>query len=279
MLSTKHKIFIAKILYRIAVIIFGKKPKIIERNGILYEVHLNEGIDLSLFLFGNFQAHVTNTAFYSIPDDGIIIDVGANFGIMSLRFAKKWKNATVYAFEPTSYAREKFNRNMSFNPELAKRIHLVPSFVGSKTSTSTSQKAFSSWKVDGVLECKEDDIHPVHFGSAKATDGAGIVRLDDFAIQNNFSRVDFIKIDTDGYEYDVFAGAKEMIRKFKPVIIFEVGLYAMEDHKIGFEFYQNYFDSLEYKMINSADGNPVTMDNYKKVIPRKSTIDILTIPQ
>lgn len=274
MLSTKHKIFIAKILYRAASLVFGKKPRIITRNGITYEVHLEEGIDLSLFLFGNFQAHVTDTAFYSIPDDSIVIDVGANFGIMSLRFAERWKNAVVYAFEPTSYAKEKFNRNMSLNPELAKRIHLMPSFVGSKTASHTDQKAFASWKVDGT----GDKLHPVHLGSAKATDGAGVMSLDDFVAQNNLTRVDFIKIDTDGYEYDVFAGAKEMVRKFKPVIIFEVGLYVMEDHKIGFEFYQNYFDSLKYKMINSADGKPVTLDNYKKVIPGKSTIDILAIP-
>lgn len=279
MLSTKHKISIAKILYRITALVFGKKPRIIVRNGIMYEVHPSEGIDLSLFLFGNFQAHVTDTAFYSISDDGVVIDVGANFGIMSLQFAKKWKHAVVYAFEPTSYAREKFNRNMALNPELAKRIHLIPSFVGSKTSASTSQKAFSSWKVDGTAEDAGEDRHPVHFGSAKATDGAGVVRLDDFAAQNNFTRVDFIKIDTDGYEYDVFAGAKEMIQKFKPAVIFEVGLYVMEDHKIGFEFYQNYFDSLKYKMINSADGKPVTLDNYKKVIPERSTIDILAMPQ
>lgn len=274
MLSTKHKIFIAKILYRGTSIVFGKKPRIITRSGIAYEAHLEEGIDLSLFLFGNFQAHVTDTAFYSIPDNSVVIDVGANFGIMSLQFAKKWKNAVVYAFEPTNYAREKFNRNMALNPELAKRIHLIPSFVGSKTSATSDQKAFASWKVDGT----GDKLHPVHFGSAKSTDGIGVLSLDDFSARNKFTRVDFIKIDTDGYEHNVLSGAREMIQKFKPVIIFEVGLYVMEDHKIGFAFYQNYFDSLNYKMINSATGESVTMNNYKKLIPEKGTIDILAIP-
>jgi len=282
MLATKHKIFIAKILYRAVTLIFGTKPRIITRNGITYEVHLEEGIDLSLFLFGNFQAHVTDTTFYTIPDNSVVIDVGANFGLMSLQFAKKWSKATVYAFEPTNYALGKLQRNLALNPDLEKRIHIIQSFVGAKTSDTTDQKAFSSWKVDGKE--KEDDgvtedKHPVHFGSAKPTTGIGMLTLDDFAAQQKFTRVNFIKIDTDGHEYEVLSGAKEMIQKFRPVIIFEVGLYVMSDHKIGFEFYQNYFDSLRYKMMNSATGEPVNMGNYKQLIPEKSTIDILAIPQ
>lgn len=275
MLTTKHKIFIAQVLYRLTAPIFGAKPKIITRNGITYEVHLEEGIDLSLFLFGNFQAHVTDTAFYSIPDDSVVIDVGANFGLMSLQFAHTWKNAEIYAFEPTHYALKKFNRNMELNPDLARRIHVTQSFVGSETKRSTDQKAFASWKVDGT----GDKLHPVHFGSAKSTDGIGVLSLDDFVARNNLTRVDFIKIDTDGYEHDVLSGAKDIIQKFKPIIIFEVGLYVMSDHKIDFDFYQKYFDSLNYHMINSATGEPVYMSNYKKLIPEKSTIDILAIPQ
>lgn len=273
MLSTKRKISIAKILYRVTVFIFGTKPRIITRSGITYEVHLEEGIDLSLFLFGNFQAHITDTAFYSIPDNSVVIDVGANFGLMSLQFANRWTQAEIYAFEPTNYALERLKRNMELNPDLAKRIHVAQSFAGSKTASHTDQKAFASWKVDGM----GDNLHPVHFGSAKAAKGSGVVRLDDFVAQNNLTRVDFIKIDTDGHEYEVLAGAKEMIQKFKPVIIFEVGLYVMKDHKIDFDYYQNYFDSLNYKMMNSATGEPINMNNYKKLIPEKGTIDILAI--
>jgi hypothetical protein len=150
----------------------------------------------------------------------------------------------------------------------------MQSFVGGETKSGTDQKAFASWKVDGT----GDKLHPIHFGSAKVTDGVGVVSLDDFVVQNKFTRVDFIKIDTDGHEFEVLAGAKEMIKKFKPVMIFEVGLYVMEDHKIGFEFYEKYFDSLNYKLMNSATGEVVNMSNHKKLIPEKSTIDILAIP-
>ena len=81
---TKIKIGIAKILYFFVSIVYGKKPRIITRNNITYEVDLSEGIDLSLFLFGKFQKHVTNSELLKISKDATIIDVGANFGLMSL---------------------------------------------------------------------------------------------------------------------------------------------------------------------------------------------------
>ena len=52
---TQIKIQIAKILYFWVTLFAGKKRRIIKRNGIKYEVDIQEGLDLSLFLFGNFQ--------------------------------------------------------------------------------------------------------------------------------------------------------------------------------------------------------------------------------
>ncbi|MFI5149478.1 MAG: FkbM family methyltransferase [Bacteroidia bacterium] len=273
---TKIKIFFGKILYRGTRVFYGSKPRIIERKGIKYEVDLSEGIDLSLFLFGNFQKHITHNPLAKLKEDAVILDVGANFGIMTLQFAQATPKGTIYSFEPTHYALGKFKRNLELNPELAKHIYPVNSFVSAVTDKNSTIKAFSSWKVDGATG---SDMHPVHLGEAKSTEGVGAISIDDFCTQNNFTRLDFIKIDVDGHEFEVFKGGMETIKKFRPVIIFEIGLYLLEENKIDYTFFSDYFSKLNYKLVDAIKGIELTPENYRQYIPGKGTIDIIALPR
>lgn len=272
---TRIKIFIAKILYKTIVPFYGKKPRIIERNGIKFEVDLSEGVDLSLFIFGNFQSHVTQSEYMHIVPNAIVVDIGANFGLMALPFAKAVPQGHVFAFEPTHYALSKLRRNIELNPELKERITIINSFVSTETTSKPDIKAFSSWKVDGE---KADIMHPVHQGAAKSTEGVPSITLDDFCTANAIKQLDFIKIDTDGHEYEVFKGAKQAMAKYRPKVIFEIGRYVMKEKGIDFSFYSNYFNELSYKLLDSNTGAQITLDNYLKHIPSKGTIDILAIP-
>jgi len=272
---TKIKIAFGKVLYRMTRIFYGSKPRQIVRHGIHYEVDLSEGIDLSLFFFGNFQQHITRNKFFTLPPNGVILDVGANFGIMTLQFAQAAPQGTVYSFEPTHYALTKFKRNLELNPALSKIIHPVNAFVSATTNSNPNIKAFSSWKVDGE---KSGDMHPVHQGVAKSTEGVGSVSLDDFCKENQLARVDFIKIDVDGHEYEVLRGAKEMLAKYRPTLIFEIGLYLLSENKIDYAFFNDYFTSLRYRLLEARSGEELSMLNYRKLIPANGTTDVIAIP-
>ena len=101
---------------------------------------LSEGIDLSLFLFGNFQSYVVQNKYFSLEKDAIVFDVGANVGSMSLRFAQGASEGHVYAFEPTDYAFKKLQRNLSLNPKLAERISAVQQFLADEKSSSAARR-------------------------------------------------------------------------------------------------------------------------------------------
>jgi len=271
---TKIKIFFGRILYHMVHLIYREDKRTIVRNRIKYEIDLSEGIDLSMFLFGNFQRHVSQNKYLSLSQDAIIFDVGANFGVMSLQFAKLVPWGKVYSFEPTFYAFSKLRKNLELNPELAKRIVAIQSFVSSSTSEEPGIEAYASWKVGGTVKGVK---HQVHGGIAKSTDGIGAVSLDDFCEQNEIKRLDFIKIDTDGHELEVLKGAKKVISKFNPVIIFEVGIYVMEERNIDFSDYLEFFDSLDYSLFNSKNSKRINAYNYHKHIPLRGTIDILAV--
>jgi FkbM family methyltransferase len=201
--------------------------------------------------------------------------VGANFGIMTLQFAQAAPKGQVYSFEPTHYALARFKRNLALNPELARIIHPINSFVSSETNTNPNITAFSSWKVDGEVA---ENLHPQHLGAPKPTEGVGSVTLDSFYQQNKLDRIDFIKIDVDGHEYEVLQGAKELMKKFRPVVIFEMSLYLLEENKIEYSVFDTYFKDLNYSLIHSTNGKPITAENYMQIIPAKGTIDILARP-
>lgn len=271
---TQIKLFLARILYLLTTLVFGKKRRIINRNGLFFEADLSEGLDLSLFIFGNFQKHVSENSYLKIPDESVIFDVGANVGIMALQFAKAAPKGKVYAFEPTHYAYNKLQRNLELNTQIDNVI-TIQTFVSRESSAQHQLKAYSSWKVDGK---RADNKHPVHGGTAMPASDVHAVSLDDFCEREKISRLDFIKIDTDGYEMDVLFGAAGCIKTFKPQIIFEIGLYVMEEHNITFMDYWDFFKGMNYELFDSANKKPVNPLNYQKLIPAKGTIDILALP-
>ncbi|MFC1595086.1 FkbM family methyltransferase [Patescibacteria group bacterium] len=269
---TRIKIWIARMLYYITTIIYGNKKRQIIRNGITFEVDLSEGLDLSLFIFGNFQKHIYKNKNIFIPKDGVIFDIGANIGIMALNFATQVPDGKVLAFEPTHYGCQKLIRNVQFNPSIAKRIELIQSFVSGKSSETSDLKAYASWNVGHK---KDEEAHSVHGGLVKSAEGVNAISLDDFIQNHKISRVDLIKIDTDGHEFEILKGAQNLIKSFNPVIIFEVGLYIMKENDISFKDYIFFFSSLHYNLYDSGSGDMITENNYLNYIPKRGTIDVI----
>jgi FkbM family methyltransferase len=253
----------------------GKEKRVIERNGIKYEVDLSEGIELSLYLFGNFQEHVINNSFYALKKSDVVFDIGTNVGLMTLQFAQLVPEGKVYSFEPTHYALQRLKRNLELNPELAKRVEVTNTFISAKSETAPNIVAFSSWKVNGESDSSN---HPVHLGTPKSTEGVPSITLDDFVKMKNIGRINFIKIDTDGHEYEVFQGARETLRKLRPFVVFEIGLYVLEEKKIDYNFYDNYFKELNYSLYDTKSKKKITLSNYKSYIPNKGSTDLIAVP-
>jgi len=270
---TKIKMQLAKILYYVLRTFYKSNKQIVCRHGINFELYLNEGIDLHTFVFGGFQKHVYHNRLIKIAHDDVIFDVGGNVGIMSLFFAKQASQGHVHSFEPTYYAKEKFKRNLSLNPELSKRITLNQSFVSSESSLKSDLTAYSSWPVVHSGET----THSIHCGVAKNTENVPCITLDDYVAREGICKINIIKIDTDGHELNVLKGAEQILKIFRPKIIFEIGIYIMEEHNILFKDYDELFQKFHYKLY-TAHGKMINEKNYHIYIPKFGTIDVLALP-
>ncbi len=224
-LNTSQKIRIATIAYRLVSglrRILGKSDHVVtRRNGINWELDLQEGIDFSIFLFGGFELATLRLYASALHAGDIVLDIGANVGAHTLPFAKLvGRDGRVYAFEPTQYAFEKLSRNVKANPDISPSIELVNAMLVAKSGSAITPEIYSSWPLH-----KETGLHERHRGKLMSTSTAVSTTLDAFVDQSGINRIDFVKLDVDGNEASVLAGAVNTLRRFRPRVLMEWAPY------------------------------------------------------
>jgi FkbM family methyltransferase len=121
-------------------------------------------------------------------------------GIFSIYAAIKHPNATIYAFEPGPNVFAALKENVKDYPNI---------------------KVFNSGLGD-VVEKRDLVISPTETGishfDGPVLNGEHTVPAELTTIDNFNMRVDFIKMDTEGYEANILRGATETIKKYRPII-------------------------------------------------------------
>lgn len=125
------------------------------------------------------------------------IDVGAHIGMWSFNLAEAF--GCVRAFEPVALHRECFALNV---PQ--QNVVLYPLALGTAHAMVTMHTGPSS--------TGDTWVDP-----SKAGGTVSMVPLDDL----EFTEVDFIKIDCEGYEEHVLRGAEQTLRSWRPVVCVE----------------------------------------------------------
>ena len=220
-LLTSHKIFIASILSKILILFLGNEKKIIKRNNINYEIDLNEGIDLGIYLNIKNERKLFNIInLLNISSKLNFIDIGSNIGSVSLPLSKLFKRSLIYAIEPTFYAYNKLIKNITLNPKLKKRIKPMNYLISKYTKP---KMVHSSWG----LNYKKNQ-HKIHLGTLKKINKNKIISLDRLIKRIN-KKIHFIKIDVDGFEFEVLQSGIFYINKYKPIIHIEFAPYLHKE--------------------------------------------------
>jgi FkbM family methyltransferase len=133
-----------------------------------------------------------------------LIDVGAHYGLFSLCFASR-SGAVAHAVEPSPTALAILGHNCAVNSNLDVRAQAV---------------AFGSR--EGQLSVVyEGHGHVVAATPKTAPMTVPMVTLDSF-VEREGARPDALKIDVEGMEFDVLAGAGTALAKFSPQIFLEI---------------------------------------------------------
>lgn len=145
-----------------------------------------------------------------LPDDGVFLDIGSNWGYFPLLLASRESfRGRVLAFEPV--------------PSTYADLVAVIAQAGLGAWVETRQAAVGG--EDGEIAMRV----PRHSGLARVDAGGRgarvpMVRLDSLALD----RLDVVKVDVEGHELAVFEGARETLLRHRPAIVFENGVGASD---------------------------------------------------
>jgi len=170
--------------------------------------------------------------------NSVIFDIGSQTGCFTL-LSKFLPHTTWYAFEPIEEAANELKRNIKKN-----RIKQV----------TVSQCAVSNQK--GIVNLKLP--LDTHWGLATLGDKLHrfkeyqsrqvlSITLDEFVLENNIQRLDFMKIDTEGWEFFVLQGAKNLIQKYSPVILMELNEDNLIQTGISKENLYQFLEEINYR--------------------------------
>lgn len=143
-----------------------------------------------------------------IHEGDTVLDIGSNIGSHAVQYAQKvGLTGTVMAFEPflESFCCLKVNTRDLVNVECRLAA------VGDESS-------------DGIFM---ELPHTTNFGMARISQSAHghvpMIRIDDLYLE----RVNFCKIDTEGWEPNVIKGMMETLRRCKPILFIEINKSAL----------------------------------------------------
>lgn len=140
----------------------------------------------------------------NVDKDWVMLDCGANIGYFSILFARLAPEGYVYAFEPTS-TYDMLLKNLAHNR--VENVIPVRLAVG-KQSVQMEDAVFRIWGGN-----PERQIY-------------SFTTIDDFVRENDFIRLDCIKIDVDSFDFEVLQGAKKTLLEYNPFVMVELN-YAL----------------------------------------------------
>jgi FkbM family methyltransferase len=149
--------------------------------------------------------------------DAVVFDVGGHGGQYAKLFAKVARQGKIFSFEPSSYSCSILRRVISANGlGHVKVIHAGLSDAPGTLTLKTPLKKSGTFRY-GVATLGDSEWTGVFF-----EEDCPLITIDDVMEEENLTRLDFIKIDVEGWELRVLMGGEKSIQKFHPGIVVEL---------------------------------------------------------
>ena len=181
-------------------------------NNILFNLTLH-GMGYNNFTTRKISGEENFIKLLSKYNPKICIDIGANVGNYSL-FLLETTKTKVIAFEPLPNAFEKLSKIQKLYPN---RLIAINKGVGNEnkemniyfTEERTEHASFSA------------EVNLVSYVNNVNQVKVDVTSLDHWLKNNRFdyNEIDLLKIDTEGFEYEVLIGAKDTIKTIRPKFI------------------------------------------------------------
>jgi len=174
-----------------------------------YLPYLNDWVQKVIYETHNFyEIEMLEDIKKRLGENKVVVDVGANVGNHTIFFSKVCKSKQVYSFEPQSNIFKILKKNVELNHmESVVELHNI----GIGKEYSFGNIIVTDENNYGMSRINKNEHGTIEINSL------------DNILGSKVNSVDMIKIDVEGMEIEVLEGAKNILKKFKPIIYIEAG--------------------------------------------------------
>jgi FkbM family methyltransferase len=179
------------------------------------EINARSELALRIILTGEYEPEFTAAiANIPVPAGDTVINVGANIGLITLFAARNWPDANVVAVEPNPEAFVLLQRNIA-RAGLGGRVRALQACISRDESSVELAYVPNRSEYSSIGQI----VHPATAGleTRKVAVRATTLGQADPEIR----RIALVLIDTEGAEYLVLEGGRDVIRRDRPVIVLE----------------------------------------------------------
>jgi len=223
-------------------------------------VRQNDHIGKRIIAGEEWEPHVRNAIEQAARRDGIAIDAGAYIGIHTMTMSRCF--SAVHAFEPQRGIFQVLCGNLALNDcsnVITYNTALYDRTIAMRLASQDHQE------IDVPMVGGEIDYNRIENAAALSFEIAAPgdrhvdgVALDDLALQN----VSLIKIDTQGSDLRVLAGAERTISQSRPIVLFEWERDLAAIHGATLDDFFAYFDKLGYDVEVLHETSPGRQADY-----------------
>lgn len=152
----------------------------------------------------------------NMPVGGVVIDAGALYGDHSIAYARKvGSQGTVIAIESNPVAFSCLQRNAE---KFESPVLLINACLGTEHG-GKARHCIQEGNI-GMSTCQvtEEDKKGVEIPT---------ISLDGLMRDANLRRVDFLKLDVEGWEHRVLLGGRAMLKLLRPKMLIEINSFAL----------------------------------------------------
>jgi len=205
-----------------------------------------------------FERHVVDVAKTYAKPGTLLLDIGANFGQMSVLFSRLMgDDGMVFSFEAQKYCHAILQKNIAAN-----QCQNVRAFYGAVMEKGGGEVFFPE---PDLSRFETYGAYPLSLKSeTKEPSGVPTLAIDDLQIEMPIS---FCKIDTQGSDIFGMRGMRKTIEKHQMPILFEYEERFQEEFGTCFQDYVDFVQSVNYRFVKTfADINYLIMPAPAKII-------------
>jgi FkbM family methyltransferase len=149
----------------------------------------------------------------------VIFDVGANTGQTILKLRERFSRPIIHAFEPGPEPFAELAQRTSGTSDL----HLNNVALGARAGVMPYFESAASSAMNSLLEPRPEGWGG---GCVKEQRKVAVTTLDDYCRERKVDRIDILKTDTQGYDFEVIKGGAGMIARRAVQLIYMEILFS-----------------------------------------------------